>query len=124
MLSLYESINNASAVLRALSPSTLTREQVESTKKALESIDISALLEGYAKGLPVKPADGSGLDEYRKIVQQKADELNKKIDILHDALEEVKKMRKTLNLPALDPVIQSAQKIIRPLFNFTASMQD
>jgi hypothetical protein len=124
MSSLYESISQASTALQSLSPSALTHENLESVQGILEGIEINTLLDEFAKELPAKPGDEDKKNEYRTIVQNKADELNKRIDPLLEALDRIKKIRLTLNLPALDPVIQAAQKIIRPLFNFSSSMQE
>jgi hypothetical protein len=124
MPSLYESISQASTALQSLNPSALTHENLESVQGILGGIEINALLDEYAKELPAKPGDEDKMNEYRRIVQNKADELNKRIDPLLEALDSIKKIRMTLNLPALDPVIQAAQKIIRTLFDFSSSMQE
>jgi hypothetical protein len=120
---LADAIEKAAAALKAITPSTLTPQQLEFSLRALKATDIHALIDEFNASLPAEPKDEDEKEAYKKMMQQKADELNKKIDPLKDALEEVKKLRGTLNLSALDDIIKAAQKIIRPLYNVTAAMQ-
>lgn len=124
MRSLFESIDKAMEALRSLTPSSLSQDNLNRVQNSLANIDILALLDEYAKELPGKPGDDDEKEGYLKITQQKADRLNKKIAPFLEALEELKKMRNTLNLSALDPVIQASQNIIRPIHNFSASLQE
>ncbi len=123
MDTLDDAIEKAAAALKAITPSTLTPQQLEFSLRALKETDIHTLIDEFNASLPAEPEDEDEKEAYKKMMQQKADELNKKIDPLKDALEEVKKLRSTLNLAALDDIIKAAQKIIRPLYNVTAAMQ-
>jgi len=120
---LADAIEKAAAALKAITPSTLTVQQLGSSLRVMKATDIHALIDEFNDSLPAEPEDEYEKEAYKKAMQQIADELNKKIDPLKDALEEVKKLRSTLNLTALDEIIKAAQKIIRPLYNITAAMQ-
>ena len=120
MNELLGAITKATAALQGITAATLTPAQLDSARATLDSIDISAILENYGGKLPEK----SESDEFKTEIEHEADQLNKKIDPLNDALEEVKKIRATLDLDALDPIIQSARNIVRKLYSFSASIQE
>jgi SMC interacting uncharacterized protein involved in chromosome segregation len=120
---LTDAIQKTAAALKAITSSTLTAQQLGSSLRIMKATDIHALIDEFNASLPAEPEDEHEKEAYKKAMQQIADELNKKIDPLKDALEEVKKLRSTLNLTALDEIIKVAQKIIRPLYNVTAAMQ-
>jgi hypothetical protein len=124
MDSLFGSIDLATEAMQSITPSSLSQDKLDRVQSLLESIDIADLLDDYAKELPEKPKEEDGLEGYLIIARQKADQLNKKIAPFLQTLEGIKKMRNALKLPALDVVINAGQNIIRPIYNFSASIQE
>lgn len=120
MESVSEALNKATSVLKLLNGSSLTADQLDSTISRLNAVDIHELL----GQIPVPPDSGSNDSATKNKFQQIANDLNKSADGFNDELERIKRMRNTLNLDALDPVIQAAKRIIQPVFNFTADMED
>ena len=53
-----------------------------------------------------------------------SDILNKEADGFLDELERIKRIRHTLNLEALDPLIKEARRIIHSIHGFTANLQE
>lgn len=119
MESVSEALNKATSVLKALNGTSLTADQLDSTVSQLNAVDIHELL----AQIPAPPESGSDEVGTRNKFQQIANDLNKSADGFNDELERIKRMRNTLNLDALDPVIQAAKRIIQPVFNFTADLE-
>ncbi|WP_336517306.1 hypothetical protein [Pollutibacter soli] len=119
MESVSEALNKATSILKSLNGNSLTADHLDSIVSQLDSVDVNELL----GQIPEPP--GTGLDdvETKNKFQQIANDLNKTADAFNDELERIKRMRSTLNLDALDPVIQSAKRIIQPVFNFTADLE-
>ena len=119
MESVSEALNNATSILKSLNGTSLTADHLDSTVRQLNAVNITELI----GQIPVPPESGSDDISTRNRFQEIANNLNKSADNLNDELERVKRMRNTLNLEALDPVIQAAKRIIQPVFNFTADLE-
>ena len=61
---------------------------------------------------------------YKETMNAQADALNKEADHFLDELERIKRIRHTLNLEALDPIIAEARIIIHSLHAFTAHLEE
>lgn len=120
MNELFNAITKATTALKGITPSTITPVQLDSARTTLDSIDIASLLENYSGTLPEK----SDKEDVHIELEHQADQLNKKIDPLKDALDELKKMRTTLDLEALDPLIEAGRSMVRKLYDFSASIQE
>lgn len=117
-------LESAAAILAGLTPKNLTPEHIARTEDDLRQFKVSELIREIEHKLPVRPDDEKQLDAHRKLMRQHADQLNKKADLLNDELKRLKQVRTTLNLARLDPVIEAARSIVRPVFAFTAGLQD
>jgi phosphoenolpyruvate carboxylase len=74
--------------------------------------------------LPTKPSGTEDQEDYRIQMQHIADHLNKQTEILNHELSRIKILRATLNLGRLDPLIEAARGLVRPLYTLSASLQD
>jgi len=117
MESVSAALDKATTILKSLDGTTLTPDQLEKTISGLSQINMIDLI-GH------KPAgtDPGGKTDARQN-QSSANELNKKADLFNDELDRIKRMRQTLNLEALDPVINAARKLIHPVYQYTADLQ-
>lgn len=124
MNELTHSLESAAQILAELTPATLTPERLALTESELGKYVIPELIRAYQADLPARPDKQEDLDAYRNSMRQHADELNKKTDRLNDELKRIKQVRSTLNLARLDPVIEAARAMIRPVYAFTAGLED
>jgi hypothetical protein len=112
---LHKALNEATNILKQLTASTLTADQLDLTKNALSSLNIEEIVQDYLRG-------GKTSDEGQRL--KSANEINKMADGFNDELQRIKKIKTTLNLDALEPVISAASHFIRPVFRLTAALQE
>ena len=122
MSSINTTIREATQALAAVRPDTLTADQLQSSKERLDAIDINEIIDGYWRTLPAKPENEGDLPAWEQQMRENGKVINHDLHALNDELSRVKSIHQTLNLDALEPLIKSAQQIIRPLYNFTASL--
>jgi hypothetical protein len=124
MPDLFKEISNATELLRRVQPSTLESEPLRQVLEALRDSSVTASLEAYARNLPPEPDDDREKEAYRKDMAAKADQVNHAAEGYLQELERIKRMRQTLNLEALDPLIREARAIIHRVHAFTARIQE
>jgi hypothetical protein len=108
-------LDEATSILKKLTSSTLTADQLELTKNAISGLNIEGIIQNALRGRH-NPDEGHAI--------KSANEINKKADGFNDELQRIKKIKNTLNLEALEPVIAAASHFIRPVFQFTAALQE
>jgi uncharacterized protein YabN with tetrapyrrole methylase and pyrophosphatase domain len=108
-------LEEATNLLKQLTPSTLTADQLDVTKNAIAGLNIEEIIQNYLRGR-------NEASEEQAI--KTANEINKMADGFNDELQRIKKIKNTLNLEALEPVISAASHFIRPVFRLTAALQD
>jgi hypothetical protein len=121
---LFEFLDQAVSALKVVTPATIDHEHLSSSISILEGIPINELIEEFQQTLPVHADDEKGKQQLRKELDLNATELNKRLDGVNDELKRIKSIRQTLNLDALDPLIRSAQRIVRPLYNLSADWRE
>lgn len=124
MSSLKIIISSAKDALSSITPESLTSEHLNGSTKTLESVDVSKAIDTYWRQLPPKPEDEAEVQVWRKEMHHRGLEINKDLHELNDQLSRLKSLHSTLNLHALEPVIQAAQGIVRPLYQLTAQLSD
>lgn len=122
MLSLTSTIRDCTLALAAVTPETLTPDQITSSMEKLKMADVDQLIRQFHAGLPAKPEREEEVETWEEERQQQASALNRDLKSFNDELSRIKDLHQTLNLPALEPLILAAQKIIRPLYNMTSAL--
>lgn len=122
MLSLTSTIRDCTLALASVTPETLTPDRITSSMEKLKMIDVEQLIRQFHAGIPAKPEREEEAERWKEELQQLASALNRDLKGFNDELSRVKDLQQTLNLPALEPLIMAAQKIIRPLYNMTSSL--
>jgi hypothetical protein len=123
MSDFFEEIGRATDLLRRVQPSTLESEPLRQVLEALRDGSVSAALEALARSLPPEPDDDWEKEAYRKDMAARADKVNHAAESFLQELDRIKRMRQTLNLEALDPLIREARGIIHRVHDFTARIQ-
>lgn len=123
MPDLFAEISEAIDLLRRVQPSTLESEPLRQTLEALRNSSVTASLEAYARNLPPEPEDDRDKERFRKDMAARADQVNHAAEGFLQELDRIKRMRQTLNLEALDPLIREARAIIHRVHDFTARIQ-
>ena len=124
MPDLFEEIGKVTGLLRQVQPSTLESEPLRQVLEALRESSVSAALDVYSRSLPPEPDDAWEKDAYRKDMAARADQVNQAAEGFLQELERIKRIRQTLNLEALDPLVREARGIIHRVHDFTARIQD
>ena len=122
MSSITTIIETATRALAGVTPGTLTSDQLNSSRQMLDAIEINEAIDIYWRELPGKPEKEDELPEWEALMREKGKEINRELHLLNEELSRIKSLHNTLNLDALEPLIKSAQEIIRPMYNFTAAL--
>jgi hypothetical protein len=124
MQSLINEIRNLTQVLAGLRADNLVIDNLDNILTKLKSSDINQKVAGYKIVMPSVTEDEQAVEKDKKVMKEQADSLNKEADYFLDELERIKTMRHTLNLEALDPIIQEARRVIHSIHGLTAGLQD
>lgn len=122
MQKLIDAIHKAHQLLLQVNAGALTPQLLSLTEKGLQEIDISNILKELTQSLPQKSDEKSNDENDIKQLNTIADRINTELASLNSSLAQIKQLRETLNLPALDGIITSAQKIVRPIYAFTSNL--
>ena len=122
MSSINTTIREAIKALADVKPDNLTVDQLKQSKETLDAIDINDVIDNYWRTLPAKPGNESELSDWERQMREKGKEINHDLHLFNDELSRIKSIQHTLDLNALEPLIKSAQQIIRPLYNFTSQL--
>ncbi len=117
-------IDQAADALKAITPQSLMPDLIATSESRLRELDTRGWVDAFVMTLPAKPSGEQEQEDYRIQMQLIADRLNKQTDILNHELSRIKTLRATLNLGRLDPLIEAARGIVRPLYTLSASLQD
>ena len=117
-------IDQAVDALKAITPQSLMPDLIATSERRLRELDTRGWVDAFVMTLPVRPSGEQEQEDYRIQMQLIADRLNKQTDILNHELTRIKTLRATLNLGRLDPLIEAARAIVRPLYTLSASLQD
>ena len=123
MPDLFAEISRMTGVLEKIQASALVAETLETVLEDLRGNQVGKALEEYKRNLPDEPDDDWEKETYRKEMAARADRINRTADPFLHELERIKRMRHTLNLDALDPLIREARGIIHRVHDFTARLQ-
>jgi hypothetical protein len=123
MPDLFAEIARVTGILKQVQASTLVAENLEDALAALQDNQVAKALDEYRRTLPPAPDDDWEKEAYRKQMAGKADGINRAADPFLAELERIKRMRQTLNLDALDPLIREARAVIHRVHDFTARIQ-
>ena len=108
--------------LAAVRPESLTSDQLNNSKEILEAVKIQDAIDEYWRTLPGKPENEDELPGWEAQMREKGKDINHELHQFNEELSRIKSLQQTLSLDALDPLIKSAQLVIRPLYNFTSSL--
>jgi hypothetical protein len=122
MPSLTSIVEISTRALAGVTPHTLTAKQLNSSLQALKEVDIHEAIDEYWTDLPSKPEVESEIIAWKKLMHDKGKELSHQVNVLNHELSRIKEMHAALGLEQLDDLIHLAQKIIRPLYNFTSQL--
>jgi hypothetical protein len=123
MADLDAEINRMTEVLGRVQASALVSEKLALVLEELRGNQVGRLLDAYARTLPTEPDDEWEKEAFRKEMAARADGFNRTAEKFLHELERIKRMRQTLNLEALDPIIHAARAIIHRIHDFTAHLQ-
>lgn len=123
MPDLFAEIARMTDALELVQASALSSESLARVREDLRGSFVGKALDDFARTLPAEPDDDWEKDAYRKEMAKQADLINRAAEKFLHELERVKRMRQTLNLDALDPVIREARGIIHRIHDFTAQLQ-
>ena len=121
---LIDEIRELTETLAGLRPDSIIVDNLHSILARLKSSDIEHKMAGYPLALPSSPEDEQAIEKHKEFMKDQADSLNKEADHFLDELERIKKIRHTLNLDALDPIIKEARKIIHSVHSFTSDLEE
>ena len=122
MSSINSIIKTATMALAGVRPESLTSDQLNSSKEILDALKIQDAIDEYWRNLPEKPEKDDELPGWEAKMREKGKEINHELHQFNEELSRIKSLQQTLSLDALDPLIKSAQQIIRPLYDFTSSL--
>jgi hypothetical protein len=117
-------IRSLTESLAGLRSDNIVIDNLDSILSNLKASDLGAKIARYNVNMPVASNDDRELEKQKEDLRGQADLINKEADLFLDELERIKKMRHTLNLDALDPIINEARTIIRSLHAFTAQLEE
>lgn len=123
MPDLFAEIARMTGALEQVQASALSSESLTRVQEELRGSLVGRAVDDYSRTLPAEPDDDWEKDVYRKEMARQADRINRAAEKFLHELERVKRMRQTLNLDALDPVIREARGIIHRIHDFTAQLQ-
>ena len=121
---LIEEIRELTEALAGLRPDSIVVDNLNGILTRLKATDLDHKMAGFKLAQPSSPKDDQALEKHKAFMKDQADSLNKEADHFLDELERIKKIRQTLNLEALDPIIKEARKIIHSLHSFTADLEE
>jgi hypothetical protein len=124
MQSLLAEIKVLTKALAGLRTDNIVIDNLDSILAQLKGSELQIQMDQCKRALPVVPEDVQALGSYKEAMNARADALNKEADHFLDELERIKKIRHTLNLEALDPIIKEARIIIHSLHAFTAHLEE
>ena len=122
MSSLGPIVETCTRALSRVTAQDLSPETLEAAMAALKGFDADEAVGSYQASLPPKPEDERDIPDWQSLMHGRAWELNRDAGAFNRELSRLKDMRNTLNLPQLDALIRAGQDIIRPIYNFTASL--
>lgn len=123
MSDLFSQINTATQILASVQASALESSFLRSVTDRLSNGALLAALKVFWEKLPVEPEADDAKDDYRKVMAGYADQLNRAAEPFLQELERIKRMRQTLNLEALDPVIREARSLVHRIHDTSAKIQ-
>jgi hypothetical protein len=115
-------IESSIGALTGATPGNLTTAQLDSSLSILQSINVNNAIDDYWNNLPEKPENQDEIPAWENENHQRGKEINHDLKLFNEELNRVKKMQAALNIPQLDTLIQAAQEVIRPLYNFSAQL--
>lgn len=121
---IIEEIRSLTQSLAGLRSDNIIVENLDSILVSLKASELGSKISRYKGKIPAAPVDDLELEKQKAAMNGQADLINKEADFFLDELERIKKMRQTLNLEALDPIIKEARKIIHSLHAFTAALEE
>ena len=110
--------------MAAVTPENLTPAQLDSSLDTLRSFNINDAIDEYWSSIPEKPDNDQDVPSWETENHQRGKLLNHDLKLFNDQLSRIKTMQAALNVPQLDTLIQAAQDVIRPLYNFSAQLSD
>jgi hypothetical protein len=124
MSSIKTIIESCTGALAGVTPENLTPAQLDSSLDTLRSFNINDVIDAYWESLPEKPDNDQDNPAWENENHSRAKMLNHDLKLFNDQLSRVKIMQAALNVPQLDTLIQAAQEVIRPLYNFSAQLSE
>jgi hypothetical protein len=121
---LLDEIRDLTEALAGLRPDNIVIDNLDNILGRLKASDLGLKITQYKKDMLLAPNDDLALEKHNEIIKGQADLLNKEADHFLDELERIKKIRQTLNLEALDPIIKEARTIIHSLHSLTAGLEE
>jgi hypothetical protein len=123
MKDLTQEIARIAALLKRVDASSLVLENLQAVEAGLLDGSMTQDIQSYLKSLGPEPLDESEREKYRERTRREADQINEAAEELLHELDRVKRIRQTLNLEALDPIIKEARAIIHRVHGLTADLQ-
>lgn len=121
---IIEEIRSLTQLLAGLRADNIVVEHLHQILTRLKDSDLSQKLEQFKRIVPSEAEGEEVLEQHREEMKKQSDILNKEADGFLDELDRIKRMRQTLNLEALDPLIKEARRIIHSIHGFTANLQE
>jgi len=121
---LIDEIRNLAEALAGLRPDSIVVDNLNGILTRLKASDIEHNITEYKSAQLSSPEEEQAIEKHKEFMKEQADSLNKEADHFLDELERIKKIRQTLNLEALDPIIKEARTIIHSLHSFTADLEE
>lgn len=117
-------IDNCIVALTGVTPQNLTPDQMDSSLAVLRSVDLDDAISEYWEALPAKPESVHEQAVWEHLMHQKGHDLNHHLKMFNAELTRIKNMQGALHIPQLDEMIHAAQGVIRPLYDFSARLNN
>jgi hypothetical protein len=123
MTELTKEIECMAALLKRVDASTLVFDNLQAVEAGLHESPIAQVIQTYRKSIGSEPLDEPEREQYRERKRHEADQINRVAEELWRELDRVKRIRQTLSLEALDPIIREARAIIHRVHGLTADLE-
>jgi hypothetical protein len=97
---------------------------MDSSLSVLKSVNLDEAVSEYWEALPSKPESVHDQAAWEQLMQQRGTELNQRLSLLNTELTRIKNMQGALHIPQLDELIHAAQGVVRPLYDFSARLNN
>lgn len=123
-MSLTSIVETCTEALAAITPQTLTPQNLDNSLKTLDAVDINDAIDHFWANLPSFSGDEKKEVAWKNDIHKRALDLNHNLTSFNHELSRIKEMQAALKIPQLDELIHAGQRVIRPIYNFTSQLNN